>query len=96
MANSGSFVKGQKKPNQGKRGPDKTTRAAKEVIAMAADRLGGVDRLVAWAKEDKANERVFWGSVYPRLLPVQVSGEGGGSVLIQVVRYGDNNDSPAE
>ena len=56
--------------------PNKVTMAAKEAIALAADRLGGVDRLVDWVQEDPSNERVFWGSVYPKLLPLQVNGAG--------------------
>lgn len=54
--------------------PNKVTTAAKEAIALAAEKLGGTDRLVAWAKEDPANERVFWGTIYPKLLPLQVNG----------------------
>lgn len=80
MANAGSFVKGQKKPNQGKRGPDKTTRTAKEAIALAAEGLGGTARLIEWCKEDPLNERAFWVHVYPKLIPVQVTGEGGGPI----------------
>jgi hypothetical protein len=45
-------------------------------IAEAADRLGGIDRLVAWARESKRNEFAFWTSIYPRLLPLQVQGSG--------------------
>lgn len=48
--------------------PNKLTRAVKEVLVEAADELGGKDRLVAWAKEDPSNERLFWGSIYPKLL----------------------------
>lgn len=55
---------------------NKTTRTAKEAIAMAADKLGGVDRLVEWAREDVLNERAFWSSIYPKLLPLQVQGAG--------------------
>lgn len=66
-------------PNAGKGRPkgalNKTTMAAKEAIAMAADRLGGVDRLVAWAQEEPQNERVFWGTIYPKLLPLTVGGD---------------------
>lgn len=54
---------------------NKTTRAAKEAIAFAADALGGAERLVAWAQEDSANERAFWTTIYPKLLPLQVSGD---------------------
>lgn len=61
---------------------NKTTRAAKEAIELAAESLGGSERLATWAKEDPANERVFWGTIYPKLLPLQVTGEGGGPVRI--------------
>lgn len=47
---------------------NKTTKAAKEAIALAAEDLGGKDRLVAWVREDPANERLFWGSIYTKLL----------------------------
>lgn len=55
---------------------NKTTQAAKDAIAQAAEELGGADRLVAWVKEDPANEKVFWGTIYPKLLPLQVNGAG--------------------
>lgn len=61
---------------------NKTTKAAKEAIAEAAEALGGAERLTAWAQEDPANERIFWGTIYPKLLPLQVTGEGGGPVVI--------------
>jgi hypothetical protein len=54
---------------------NKTTRAAKEAIAFAAEALGGAERLTAWAREDQANERAFWTTIYPKLLPLQVSGD---------------------
>jgi hypothetical protein len=71
-------------PNAGKGRPkgalNKTTTSAKEAIALAAEGLGGADRLIAWAKEDPANEKAFWTSIYTKLLPVQVSGEEGGPI----------------
>lgn len=60
--------------------PNKTTQAAKDAIALAAEGLGGSDRLLSWAQEDPANERAFWTNIYPKLLPLQLSGEGGGPV----------------
>lgn len=74
--NTGKFGPGN--PGKPKGALNKVTKAAKEAIAEAAERLGGVDRLVDWVKEDPANERVFWGTVYPKLLPLQVTGAGGG------------------
>lgn len=62
-------------PGKPKGATNKTTRAAKEAIALAAEGLGGVDRLIAWAKEDPTNERTFWGSIYPKLIPVTLAGD---------------------
>lgn len=75
--------KGKPGPGRKKGVPNKTTKAAKDAIAEAAEALGGAKRLTEWAKEDPANERVFWGTIYPKLLPLQVTGEGGGPVVIQ-------------
>ena len=65
------MAKGRKTGGRKKGTPNKTTQAAKDAIALAAERLGGVDRLVAWAKEDPTNEKVFWGTIYTKLLPLQ-------------------------
>ena len=46
MANAGSFVKGQKRPNQGNRGPNKTTALAREAIATFVD--GNAEKLQQW------------------------------------------------
>lgn len=81
--NTGKFAPGN--PGKPKGATHKTTRAAKEAIALAADRLGGVDRLVAWCQEDKKNEHAFWSSVYPRLLPLQLAGDGDNPIQAKLV-----------
>ncbi len=58
---------------------------AREAIEQAAEGLGGAERLAAWAKEDKANERVFWSTIYPKLLPLQLTGEHGGPIQHQEI-----------
>lgn len=67
-----------KPPAAGKGRPkgavNKTTTQAKEAIALAAEGLGGTNRLIAWAQEDPKNESVFWSSIYTRLVPVDVNG----------------------
>jgi hypothetical protein len=68
---------------------NKTTTAAKEAISVAAENLGGVKRLVAWAKEDPLNERVFWGTIYPKLLPLQV---GDGDIKKMVIEWQEPNE----
>lgn len=60
---------------------NKLTKAAKDAIAEAAEGLGGAKRLQDWAAEAPENEKAFWTSIYPRLLPVQVSGPDGESIF---------------
>lgn len=82
--NTGRFGKGN--PGKPKGATNKNTRLAKEAIAMAAEKLGGVDRIVEWAQEDPINERAFWTALYPKLIPVQVEGPGdNGEHLIQTI-----------
>lgn len=67
--------KGKPGPGRPKGLPNKTTQSAKDAIAFAADALGGGQRLVDWVKEDEANEKAFWTTIYPKLLPLQVNGD---------------------
>jgi hypothetical protein len=67
--------KGTPGPGRPKGVPNKATTAAKEAIALAAEGLGGTERLIAWAQEDPQNERAFWSSIYPKLIPVTLAGD---------------------
>ncbi len=71
---------------------NKLTTSVKDAIASAADALGGSTRLVEWAKEDPLNERAFWTSIYPKLLPLQVTGDGGGPLQVHIVRFAPQKD----
>jgi hypothetical protein len=73
-------------PGKPKGAISKTTRTAKEAIALAAEGLGGADRLIAWAQEDPINERTFWGTIYPKLLPLQVANADDEEFRIALVR----------
>lgn len=91
MASPSAFKKGQKPgPGRPKGVPNKTTQTAKEAIALAAEGLGGTDRLIAWAQEDPLNERAFWSSIYPKLLPLQVAGENGGPLQVVINKLSGN------
>jgi hypothetical protein len=65
-------------PNAGRRAgtPNKRTVEVRSVLEAAAREIGGLERLVAWIKEDRQNERDFWVCMYMKLLPVQVQGSG--------------------
>jgi hypothetical protein len=92
-------AKGTRPPNAGigrpKGIPNKTTQAAKDAIALAAQGLGGVDRLIEWAKEDPLNERAFWATIYPKLIPVTLSGDPDNPLKtvarIELVALSDNS-----
>lgn len=62
-------------PGRPKGTPNKVSKAVKDVIIEAAERLGGMNRLVEWAQEDPANEKMFWGTIYPKLIPLTVGGD---------------------
>ena len=78
--------KGTPGPGRPKGVPNKATTAAKDAIALAAEGLGGTDRLIAWAQEDPANERAFWSSIYPKLIPVTLAGDENSPVQIALIK----------
>lgn len=72
MATENLTNKGRGRPKGSK---NKVAAEAKTVIAEAAEALGGMKRMVAWAKEAPENEKAFWSTIYPKLLPMTVSGD---------------------
>lgn len=72
-------------PGRPKGVANKTTKLAKEAIAEAFDRLGGADRLVSWAQEHPDNEKVFFTTLLPKLIPVQteLTGKDGGAIQLE-------------
>ena len=68
---------GGKRPGAGRPplAKNKVPMAAKEMIASVAEGLGGGERMLNWVKEDPANEKAFWTAIYPKLLPLALSGD---------------------
>lgn len=81
MANAGSFKKGEKRPNQGKRGPNKQTVELKQMILNALDGAGGVDYLMEQAQKNPTGFMTLIGKV----LPLQVTGKDGGAIEITAI-----------
>jgi hypothetical protein len=75
MTPSTVFKKGEKKPNQGKRGPSKNTAQIKTMILKALSDAGGVAYLTRCAKDPKT-ATAFLGLV-GKIMPTQVTGEDG-------------------
>ena len=89
MPNAGAFKKGQKKPNQGKRGPNKSTLIAREAIARFVD--GNTERLQGWLDDIAADEKHGPREAFrclmdvmeyhvPKLARTEHVGDGGGEV----------------
>lgn len=74
-------------PGRPKGVPNKTTIAVRDAIERAADGLGGYERLIAWSQEDPANERLFWSSIWPKLLPLQVTGANGAPLVPPAIQF---------
>jgi hypothetical protein len=77
---------GERRGGRKKGTPNKLTVAAKDAIAQAFDRTGGIDRLVTWVEASEDNRKVFYASIYPKLIPVQLTGEGGGPLVHEIRR----------
>lgn len=74
MANAGSFKKGEKRPNQGKRGQGKVTRELKDMILGALDAAGGVDYLTQRAMDPRTASAFL--TLVGKTLPMTVKGTG--------------------
>jgi hypothetical protein len=77
-------------PNAGKGRPkgalNKTTKSAKEALALAFAGIGGVPKLIEWAKDNRDEFYKLW----VRLVPTEVTGENGGAIPVTVaVRFED-------
>lgn len=68
-------VKGQRIGGRQKGTRNKITREAKTMIALAAEGIGGLPRLIRWAKRNNKNETVFWSQIYSRLIPHKITEE---------------------
>jgi hypothetical protein len=69
------MAKGKKTGGRVRGVPNKLSTGAKEVIAQVAENVGGVARMTKWVRESPKNEKAFWTSIYPKLLPLQVGGD---------------------
>lgn len=67
--------------------PNKLTAMARDVIAHAAEKLGGKKRLAEWAAATPENETAFWTRIYPRLLPVQLTGPDDGPIQVERIEW---------
>ncbi len=52
---------------------NKRTEDVKQAIELVAQGLGGHEGMLKWANEADENRRLFWATIYPKLLPHTVN-----------------------
>jgi len=81
-APSTAFKKGEKRPNQGKRGPNKNTAQLKDMILQALNNAGGAQYLEERARDPKTASAFL--SLIGKVLPMQVTGADGGAIKVGI------------
>lgn len=87
-----AYPKGRPRPEGAgrKKGtPNRITVEAKEAIRLAAEGLGGIDALTAWARESPDK---FWTLLYTKLVPHEHSG----TINLQAVREMTDDELAAQ
>lgn len=72
--------------------PNRTTALLKEAIILAAEQQGdnGAEGLVGYCRFLARDEPKAFAQLLGKVLPMQVTGEDGGPVQINIVRFGDH------
>lgn len=80
-------------PGRPKGVPNKTTTALKEAILLAAEQAGGKGGTVAYLKLMAHAEPASFMSLLGKVLPMQVTGEDGGALVVEIIKrtYAANN-----
>lgn len=82
---------GPKRGNAGKGrpkgSPNKTTAVLKEAILLAAENAGGPDGLVGYLTKQAAENPGPFMTLLGKVLPMQVTGEGGGPLKVEQVMW---------
>ena len=61
-------------PTPGSNGPPRALTAC-EAVALAFEEIGGVAALAAWVETNDDNRKIFYATIYPKILSLQGGGE---------------------
>ena len=76
---------GKKTGGRQKGSPNKVTRQLKDMILQALDDSGGIDYL----KQTAIDHPVAFLTLVGKVLPLQVTGDGGGPLVVEIARFAD-------
>lgn len=77
---------GRKTGGRQKGSPNKLTKQLKDMILEALDESGGVEYL----KQTAIDHPTAFLTLVGKVLPLQVTGEGGGPLTVEIIRFGDS------
>lgn len=78
---------GKKTGGRQKGSPNKVTRQLKDMILQALDDSGGIDYL----KQTAIDHPVAFLTLVGKVLPLQVTGDGGGPLVVEIARFADTS-----
>jgi hypothetical protein len=58
----------------------------RDAIALAFDEIGGVSALAEWVEASEDNRKIFYSTIYPKILSLEFGGEPDGAAIDEV-RY---------
>ncbi len=73
-------------PAPGSNAPPPRAPAPRDTIALAFDEIGGVSALAEWVAANDDNRKIFYATIYPKILSLEFGGEAEGSAIDEV-RY---------
>lgn len=81
------------KTGRSKGTPNRTTALLKEAIIKAAEAVGedmqGKGKLVGYCKHLAKTEPKAFAGLLGKVLPMQVTGDGGGALVVEIKRFAD-------
>lgn len=66
--------------------PNKVTLAAKDAIHQAFEDMGGVKSLVVWADKSDDNRKVFYSTIWPKIVPLTLGGDKDNPLVTEIRR----------
>lgn len=82
------------KTGRAKGTPNKTTAVLKEAIILAAEKVGqdgeGKDGLTGYLVHVASTDVKAFSALLGKVLPMQVTGEDGGAVIVEIHRFAHN------
>lgn len=78
-----------KSPGRPKGSVNKTTALLKDAILRAAELAGGEDGLVGYLQLQAAENPGPFMALLGKVLPMQITGENGGPLVVEIVRLAD-------